>query len=322
MYPLTKSVLILEDRSNRKEEIMRKFLKSLAFILSIFMLAGCRSGAENAENSASNEKDTYRIGVVTDRAKEIWEDAVNRLPEEADFDVEIVLFNDFVQPNIALAEGEIDANAYQYIPFLYEYNRSQEDENLVPMGYLSVEIMGLWGADGIDSIEDVPEGAQVAITNDPVNMGNGLVQLENAGLIKLREGSGATPTPNDIVENPKELTLEPLQGSQVARALGDVELMQTGTTMASEAGHSLEEAIYLAEPNEVSHLFRLNFVTREGIVDDPNLQMILDTYQSKETVDYAISTSEAGTFSPGWENDDNATEQYKEYAESENVKQE
>lgn len=174
---------------------MRKFLKSLAFILSIFMLAGCRSGAENAENSASNEKDTYRIGVVTDRAKEIWEDAVNRLPEEADFDVEIVLFNDFVQPNIALAEGEIDANAYQYIPFLYEYNRSQEDENLVPMGYLSVEIMGLWGADGIDSIEDVPEGAQVAITNDPVNMGNGLVQLENAGLIKLREGSGATPTP-------------------------------------------------------------------------------------------------------------------------------
>lgn len=290
---------------------MVKFL--FLFVVALFLTA-CGSQSEGAaDETASEELQTYRIGVATDRAAEIWNDASERLEEKENIQIEPVVFSDFVQPNIALADGEIDANAYQYIPYLHDFNTSQDDD-LITIGYLSVEPMGLWAVDGIEKLGEVPDGSQLAMINDPINAGNSLIQLEKAGLIEVDDAAGPTPTTDDIVSNPKNLEFELLSAGQVPRALGDVELIMSGATMAHEAGYNMGDAIYFEDTSNTSKLFRLNFVTRPELADDEGLQKVLEEYQSQETVDYANETG-SGTYYPGWDNDDDPTEDYFEYAE-------
>lgn len=289
-------------------------LKVLFLLVVALFLTACGGQSEGAnDETASEEPQTYRVGVATDRAAEIMNDVSERLVEKENIQIEPIVFSDFVQPNIALADGEIDANAYQYIPYLHDFNTSQ-DADLITIGYLSVEPMGLWAADGIESIEEVPEGSQVAMINDPINAGNSLIQLEKAGLIEVDDVAGPTPTTDDITSNPKSMEFELLSAGQVPRALGDVELIMSGATIAHEAGYNMEDAIYFEDTSNTSQLFRLNFVTRPELADDEGLQKILDEYQSQATVDYANETG-SGTYYPGWTNDDDPTENYFEYAE-------
>ncbi len=177
---------------------MKKMLRLLFLVAAILFLTACGSQTEGA----SEEQQTYRIGVATDRAAEIWQDVGERLAEKENIQIEPIVFSDFVQPHLALRDGEIDANAFQYIPYLYDFNTSHNAE-LTTIGYLSVEPMGLWAVDGIESIEEIPDGAQIAMINDPINSGNSLIQLEKAGLIEVEDAAGPTPTREDIISNPK-----------------------------------------------------------------------------------------------------------------------
>ena len=260
----------------------------------------------------SAEAQNVTVGVVTDRAAEIWGDVSDRLEEKENITIEPVVLSDFRQPNEAVSNGELDANAYQYIPFLYEYNTA-EGENLRPIGYLSVEPIGIWAVDGIETVDDVPEGAQVSIYNDPTNLGNSLTHLEKAGLITLDEDAGPTPTQDDIVDNPLNLEFVELEAGQIPRSLGDSELVVVGATMAAESGMDLDNNFYFEDTSNTSKWFRLNFVVPEDKVDDEVLNKVLDEYQSQETLDYANETGEG--FYAGWENDDNPNEDYEEYAD-------
>lgn len=304
---------------------MKKLLKIILFMLVTIFISACQSGQpeqpastdENQEELAQSEPTEdqedvkiYKVGVVSDRAAEIWENVNERLIEE-NIQVEPVILSDYVQPNVGVSEGSLDANAYQYIPFLSDYNEANH-ENLIPIGYLSVEAMGIWGQDGIDSLEQVPAGAQVAVIEDPVNFGNALTHLEKAGLITLDEEAGPTPELKDIVDNPKQLDIIPMEAGMVPRAITDVELVMPGATAAKESGLEKEEALYFEDTDNTSKLFRLTFTTRPELADDPGLQTVLDYYQSPETIEFANETGD-GSFYPGWNNDDDASEDYKEY---------
>lgn len=236
-----------------------KKMKYVALASLPLVLAACSGGGQEAN---SGPVETVKLGVVTDRAAEIWTDVSSRLEEKENIKVEPVVLADFRQPNEALANDELDANAYQYIPFLYEFNTATE-ANLTPIGYLTVEMMGIWAVDGIETVDDVPEGAQVSIYNDPTNLGNSLTQMEKAGLITLDEDAGPTPTTDNVVENPKNLNIVELEAGQIPRSLGDSDLIVSGVTIAKESGLDTDEAFYLEDTSETSEFFRLNFVVKE-----------------------------------------------------------
>ncbi|MDK6369213.1 MULTISPECIES: MetQ/NlpA family ABC transporter substrate-binding protein [Aerococcus] len=286
---------------------MRKRYLMVFAILGLLVLGGCQAKQDQSK--------VYKIGVATDRAAEIFRHVGERLEKEEGIQIEPIVFSDFVQPNVALAEGDIAANAYQYAPFLADFNQSHQTD-LVPLGYLSVEPMGIWASAGIESLDQVPEGARIAVTNDPINTGNALIQLEKAGLLTLKDSAGALPTQDDIASNPKRLEFIAMDGGQVPRALGDTELILTGVTIASEAGLAKESAIYFEDTSNTSKLFRLNFVVRREDLDDPILRKILDYYQSEDTVRYAQETG-SGTFYPGWGPGEDATRDYDAFVQEE-----
>ncbi|MDK6805848.1 MetQ/NlpA family ABC transporter substrate-binding protein [Aerococcus sp. UMB7834] len=285
---------------------MRKIRMILLALVCVLVLGGCQSRQKDQE--------TYKIGVATDRAAEIFRHVGDRLEKEEGIKIEPVVFSDFVQPNVALAEGDIAANAYQYATFLADFNQSHQTD-LVPLGYLSVEPMGIWAKSGIESLDQVPDGARIAVTNDPINTGNALIQLEKAGLLTLKDSAGPVPTKEDIANNPKKLDFVEMDGGQVPRALGDTELILTGVTIASEAGLDKEAAIYFEDTTNTSKLFRLNFVVRREDLDDPILRKILDYYQTDDTVRYAQETG-SGTFYPGWGPGEDATKDYENFAQA------
>ena len=302
---------------------MKKIRVLLIALLAVIFISGCSSGNDEesevegkmspAEESSQNQEEVtvYKVGVVSSRAEEIWENVNERLEPAENIRVETVLFSDYVNPNIALADGSIHANAYQYIPFLNDFNNENET-NLIPIGYLSVEPMGIWASEGIESFDDIPEGARIAVIEDPVNLGNSLIHMEKAGLITLAEGVGPTPSEDDIIENPKNVELVLMETGMVARSIEDLEFVMPGATAAKESGLKIDEAFYFEDTSETSYLFRLTFTTREELTEDEGLRTAMEYYQTQETVDYANDTAQS-TFYPGWENDDDASEDYKEY---------
>ncbi|HHV55081.1 MAG TPA: MetQ/NlpA family ABC transporter substrate-binding protein [Firmicutes bacterium] len=148
--------------------------------------------------------------------------------------LQVIEFTDYVRPNLALAEGEIDANYFQHIPYLETFSRDHHLD-LTYIAKVHIEPMGVYSR-RVKNLKDLPQGAQVGIPNDPTNGGRALLLLERAGLIKLRKGAGITATPFDIVENPKNLRIRELEAPQLPRALDDLHAAVINTNFALEAG--------------------------------------------------------------------------------------
>ncbi|MCZ0716860.1 MetQ/NlpA family ABC transporter substrate-binding protein [Aerococcus kribbianus] len=288
---------------------MKKLSKKYLVLLIVLLMA---------LSACQKEEKVYKIGVVSDRAEEIWDFALEDLLEEADYDVEIVQFSDYVQPNVALSEGSIDANGYQYYTFLYDYMQSSGDD-LYPLGYLSAEPLGIWSTDAIQSKEDIPENAQIAVINDPVNYGNALIMLADVGLLTLKEDAPLVPSENDIESTYKNLEIVPMEAGAIPRALGDVPLILSGATATTEYGLKNSDALYFQDMENSSSNLRLNFVVRDEDKENEDLKEILAAYQRPEVVEFANETG-AGDFYPAWNNDDIPSQDMQTYIDYVNSK--
>lgn len=184
-------------------------------------LAGC--GDKAAAPAASADKTaaeaTLKIGVSPVPHADIIRAAEPLLQKEG-IKVQLVEFSDYIQPNLALAEGELDANFFQHKPYLDEFAKEHKLK-LDVLAAVHLEPMGVYSK-SIKNIGDVPEGAKVAIPNDPTNGGRALKVLEAAGLIKVRPEAGILATKNDIVENPKKIEVLEIEAAQLPRSLDDV----------------------------------------------------------------------------------------------------
>ena len=151
-------------------------------------------------------------------------------------EVKVVEFSDYVQPNLSLADKELDANFFQHKPYLDEFaeSRGLKLESLVAV---HIEPMGVYSK-SVKKVEDLAEGAKIAIPNDPTNGGRALKVLETAGLIKLKADAGILATPNDIVENPKKLSFLEIEAAQLPRALDDVAAAVINSNFALEIGRA------------------------------------------------------------------------------------
>lgn len=192
-------------------------------------LVGC--GGKGKETGSASEDKTITIGVTPVPHKEIVEQIVPDLKAEG-YTLKIVEFTDYVTPNTALAEGELDANYFQHIAYLNETNESKKldltytaEVHLEPIAAYSKKVKG---------INEIKDGARVAIPNDPSNEARALRLLEKQGLIKLKEGELVTP--KDITENSKNLKFDELEAAQLPRVLEEVDLAVINGNYAIEAG--------------------------------------------------------------------------------------
>ncbi|MEG9884482.1 MAG: MetQ/NlpA family ABC transporter substrate-binding protein [Hyphomicrobiales bacterium] len=174
-----------------------------------------------------------KVGVTPGEHEEIMEQ-VAKIAAEKGLAIDIVSFTDYVMPNQALDDGDLDANSFQHAPYL---DRQTKDRgyDLSVVGYTIVTPMGLY-SDKYKSLDALPDGAQIAIPNDPTNGGRALLLLQSKGLIRLDAGSGLVPGPLDVVDNPKAFRFIELDAAQLPRALADVDAAAINTNYASEAG--------------------------------------------------------------------------------------
>lgn len=256
---------------------MKKLMAVIAAVVSLSAQAG----------------DKLVVGATPVPHAEILEFVKPALAKEG-VDLEVKVFTDFIQPNVQLAEKNIDANYYQYRPFLDEFNASRKT-NLVPVVGVHIEPFGAYSTK-IKDLGELPEGASVAIPNDPVNTGRALVLLHEAGLIKLKDPSNTLATPRDIVENPKHLQLRELEGALLARAVKQVDLAFIFANYALEAGIDTNSALIVEKGKDLYVEF---LVARPDNIEDPRIQKLAKQLNSSEVRQF-ILTRYKGQIAPGF----------------------
>jgi D-methionine transport system substrate-binding protein len=238
---------------------MKKSMKKiLVCLLCLGLVAGLLVGcggesAEEPEPAPSGEEQPgdgqavaptkIVVGVTPKPHGEILE-VVQPLLAEQNIDLEIKPFTDYVLLNPALKDKQIDANFFQHIPYLEEYN-AQNNADLIWTVKVHAEPMGVYSKK-IAALDELADNARVGIPNDATNGGRALAVLENAGLIKLREGAGITATDRDIDENPKNLKVQMMDAPMLARALDDLDLCVINSNYAIEANlNPIEDSIFM-----------------------------------------------------------------------------
>ena len=272
-------------------------LKKLAVPFAILAfaslaLAGCGNSSSNNTKPAETKKE-IKIGATAGPHAEVAE-AVAKEAQKQGLNVKVVEFTDYITPDKALASGDIDLNSYQHKPFLDNFNK-QNSSDLVPIGKTILMRMGVY-SDKVKDVKDIKEGGIVAIPNDPTNGGRGLVLLEKAGLIKLKEGVGFKATIADIAENPKNLQFKELEAAQLPRSLADVDAAAITMNYVMSAGLDVQkQGIFLESKDEPLAVMVL--AARSKDKDDQTYKKIADIFRS-EAVKQFIADKYKGTIVP------------------------
>ncbi|BES69296.1 MetQ/NlpA family ABC transporter substrate-binding protein [Marinobacter nanhaiticus D15-8W] len=193
-------------------------------------------------------------------------------------DMDVKVFTDYVQPNIQVAQERMDANFFQHQPYLTEFNDGK-GTNLVSVVGVHVEPFGAY-SNKIESLDDLEEGATIAIPNDPTNGGRALLLLQKAGLITLKDESKITATPRDIAENPLDLDFYELEAATLPRVLGQVDVAMINTNYALEAGLNPTEDALIIEGADSPYVNIL--VARPDNKDSEAMQKLADVLTSED----------------------------------------
>lgn len=259
-------------------KIKRLIALILGVILSAVALVGCGQSKSSSNNS---EKQVIKLGVTGDDHR-VWDNIKERLAKE-NIDLKIVSFSDYIRPNQALNDGEIDANAFQTVAY-FETFKKDHNLDLTSIGYTVLAPMGIYSKN-IKNLSELQTGSKIAIPNDASNGGRALLLLQEAGLIKLKDGSGILPTVKDIVENPKKLEIISLVATQIPRSIQDVTVACINNGVAVDAGYSpLKDSIYIEDIKKESVKSYFNIIAvRTKDKDSKLLKRLVEVYQTEET---------------------------------------
>ena len=266
----------------------------LSGVLAVGLLAGCggntgSSGtadtpAANTESPAAStetgslEGTTLKVGATPAPHAEILEVVKDILAEQG-ITLDIVEFNDYIQPNLAVEDGSLDANYFQHITYMNEFNVS-DSTHLVSAAEIHYEPFGLY-AGKTASIDELADGAQIAVPNDTTNEARALLLLQQEGLITLKEGAGITATKADIAENPKNLDIVELEASQIPSRLADVDLAVINGNYAIDAGLKVADALAVESADGEAAQAYVNVLTvKEGHENDPAILALVEALQS------------------------------------------
>jgi D-methionine transport system substrate-binding protein len=258
-------------------------------VFTLALLSGCKTKNHDANH--------IKVGVESGPEFAMAQAAQKVAKDKYGLDVELVTFNDYVMPNEALRQGDIDVNVFQNKPFL-DVQAKQRGYHFAILGNTFVYPLAGYSRK-IKKLDELANGATVIIPNDPTNSGRALLLLQTAGLLQLRAGVGLLPTVNDIVGNPKQLKILELEAPQLPRALDDqtVSIAIINNTFASAAGLVARRDGLFVEDQHSPYVNII--VTREENKDQPNLQKFVQSYQSPEVEQVAATAFKGGAIK-GW----------------------
>ena len=293
----------------------------LAGVLALSVLAGCGSTSDSAadnstteENKAaevvaeSTEKDAEttaasegELTVITVAASatphaEILEAAASVLAEQG-YDLQVTVFDDYVQPNLVVESGEFDANYFQHIPYLEQFNEEQ-GTHLVNAGGIHYEPFGIYPGTKA-SLDEIAEGDVIAIPNDTTNEARALLLLQDNGLLTLKKDVGLTATVNDIVENPKGIKFQELEAAQVARVKDEVAFVVLNGNYALEAGFSVaaDSIAYEKSDSDAAKTYVNVIAVKEGNESNEAVKALVEVLKSDEIRQF-INDTYAGSVIP------------------------
>ncbi len=264
-----------------------------AFALAALALTGCSSNSsEGSDEATSSDDTTITVAAVPTPHGEILNDVVAPLLKEKGYTLEVKEFTDYVQPNTVTEEGEVDANYFQHGPYLENFNEEQ-GTHLVSVAAVHFEPMAIFPGK-TTSLDDLAEGAVVAVPNDATNEARALLLLEAAGLIEVDDEAGITATTNDITSNPLNLKFEELEAANVPNVLEDVDIAVINGNYALEAGLSVsKDALQVeAEDSEAAETYANLLVVKEGNEDSDKIKALAEALNSDEVRDYINNTYE------------------------------
>jgi D-methionine transport system substrate-binding protein len=258
-------------------EIMKKILAyALIAILSFSLLAGCSKSADEKK---------IVIGATPTPHGEILKIVKDVLAEEG-YELEIKEFTEYAQLNPALDSGDLEANYFQHQPYLDNYNK-ENNGKLVSIAAIHYEPLGLYPGKAA-SLEELQDGAQIAVPNDTTNEARALLLLETIGLIKIDPDAGLEATVMDIIENPKNLVIVEIEAAQLARSLSDVEMAVINGNYALQAGlNAATDALAKEEQDSLAAETYANVVAvREGDENNKKLLALVDALKSDKVREF------------------------------------
>lgn len=268
---------------------MKKFAK-IALALAVlvgFSACGAKDNESSKDASAETKTEdkaegtTIKIGVVGEY-NEVLEKVIERYEEATGNKVELQKFSDYSQPNEALIAGDIDLNAYQHHKFLDEFNESKGSD-LISIGDTMLAPMGLY-SEKIKSIDELEDGAKVAIPNDPTNGSRALFLLQEAGLIKVDGQAGDLIGVDKVTDNPKNLEIIEMDASTTPRSLEDVDIAAVNDTFALDSGLDKEKSVFVEDPKSESVKEYINLIAaRKEDENNEAYKEFVKYYQTEET---------------------------------------
>ncbi len=253
---------------------------TLAAAASLSLLVGCGSKTDDAK--------VITVGASPAPHAEILEVAKDIMAEEG-YNLEIKTFNDYIMPNEAVEDGSIDANYFQHITYMNDFNASN-GTHLVSVAEIHYEPFGLY-AGKTASLDALPDGAQIAVPNDATNEARALLLLEQEGLITLNKDAGINATILDIVDNPKNLEIVELEAAQIPSRLADVDLAVINGNYAIGADLKVSDALAIESADGAAATAYVNVLAvKEGRENDEAIQALVKALKSDEVKEYMEET--------------------------------
>lgn len=262
---------------------------------------------------AADDDKTITVAASEIPHSEILE-AAKPILEEEGYDLEVTVFDDYVQPNEVVESGDFDANYFQHIPYLNSFNE-EKGTHLVNAGGIHYEPFGIYPGTK-SSLDDIADGDTIAVPNDTTNEARALLLLQDNGIIKLKDGAGLEATVNDIEENPYNVEIVELAAEQVARVAEETSYIVLNGNYALQAGYSVSKdaLAYETSDSEAAKTYVNVIAVKEGNENSDKIKALVDVLKSDEIKDF-INEKYDGAVIP-FEDSDDAEDEDTEAADA------
>ena len=270
----------MKNMKKKENENMKKKILALALagVLVVGALTGCGSAKSESSEKKTDDKKITVAASATPHA-EILEEAKTLLKDKG-YELEVKVFDDYVQPNNVVESGEFDANYFQHVPYLEQFNE-EKGTHLVVAGKIHYEPFGIYPGTKKD-LKDIAKGDKIAVPNDTTNEARALLLLQDNGIIKLKDGAGIKATVNDIEENPNNIEIVELEAAQVPRVVNEVAYVVLNGNYALEANYTVKKdaLAYEKSDSEAAKTYVNVIAVKEGNENSKKIKALVDVLKS------------------------------------------
>lgn len=270
----------MKNMKEKENENMKKKILALALagVLVVGALTGCGSSKSESSDKKTDDKKITVAASATPHA-EILEEAKTLLKDKG-YELEVKVFDDYVQLNNVVESGEFDANYFQHVPYLEQFNE-EKGTHLVVAGKIHYEPFGIYPGTKKD-LKDIAKGDKIAVPNDTTNEARALLLLQDNGIIKLKDGAGIKATVNDIEENPNNIEIVELEAAQVPRVVNEVAYVVLNGNYALEANYTVKKdaLAYEKSDSEAAKTYVNVIAVKEGNENSEKIKALVDVLKS------------------------------------------